>query len=78
MIEKQPPTASVPGHTHPPAVPEVETNSVSSEPVQINEEQEDPDVFEDPTAPQEIPGLEPVIGTPQMTLADAVGAGNHW
>merc|ERR1712223_1998349 len=55
--------------------------STSGEPVQqtVPEEQDDSDVLEDPTAPQplegRLAGLEPVIGSPQMTLGEAVGAG---
>merc|ERR1719479_146521 len=79
VIEKQQPTASVQVQP-PPPVPEVETNSASSEPVHINEnEQDETDVFEDPTPPQalegRLAGLDPVIGTPQMSLGDAVAAG---
>ena len=86
-IEKKPPTASV--QVQAPSVPTVapnaeEVNSASistSEPVQqtVPEEQDDSDVLEDPTAPQplegRLAGLEPVIGSPQMTLGEAVGAG---
>jgi hypothetical protein len=55
--------------------------STSGEPVQqtVPEEQDDSDVLEDPTAPQplegRLAGLEPVIGSPQLTLGEAVGAG---
>ena len=55
--------------------------STSGEPVQqtVPEEQDDSDVLEDPTAPHplegRLAGLEPVIGSPQMTLGEAVGAG---
>jgi len=87
-IEKKPPTASV--QVQAPSVPTVAPNaeevnsasiSTSGEPVQqtVPEEQDDSDVLEDPTAPQplegRLAGLEPVIGSPQMTLGEAVGAG---
>ena len=46
----------------------------------LNEEAiDDKNIFEDPTPPQalegKLSGLEPLVGTPQTTLVDAVSAG---
>merc|ERR1712050_122155 len=55
--------------------------AAASEPVHANNDEatDDNEIFEDPTPPQalegRLSGLEPVIGTPQMTLGDAVAAG---
>lgn len=77
--EKPPaPTASVLVQA-PPTLPEGENASVTSE-VPAHEDADDTDVYEDPTPPQalegRLAGLEPVIGSPQMTLGEAIDAGN--
>ncbi len=79
MGEKPPaPTASVLVQA-PPTLPEGENASVTSE-VPAHEDADDTDVYEDPTPPQalegRLAGLEPVIGSPQMTLGEAIDAGN--
>ena len=47
----------------------------------MQEEQDEADVFEDPTPPQalegRLAGLEPIIGYPQMSLSEAVSAGTQ-
>ena len=87
IVEKQPPTASV--QVQAPTVPGTEeaNPAVVAEPVAVQppagavaqEEQDEADVFEDPTRPQalegRLAGLEPIIGYPQMSLSEAVSAG---
>ena len=85
MIEK-PPVASVVQVVQPPPGANVDTEGsvvppapAKSTHVNTEETTDENDIFEDPTPPQKLEGrlagLEPVIGTPQMTLGDAVGAG---
>jgi len=90
-VSEKPPVASVvQGIQPPPAVgsggvePENSGGTpatAASEPVHANNDEatDDNDIFEDPTPPQalegRLSGLEPVIGTPQMSLGDAVAAG---
>merc|ERR1712141_878266 len=87
IVEKQPPTASV--QVQAPTVPGTEEANPAgaAEPVAVQppagavvqEEQDEADVFEDPTPPQalegRLAGLEPIIGYPQMSLSEAVSAG---
>ena len=78
-----PPTASV--QSPAPPLPEAEAaasvaaNANSSESEQDDQDKASQDVLVDPTPPQklegELAGLEPIIGTPQITLNEAVSAG---
>lgn len=79
---EKPATVSVQGH---PVPPQQDGESGSAQAEQANAAHEeaapanDEEIFEDPTPPQalegRLAGVEPLVGTPQMTLADAVAAG---
>jgi len=90
-VNDKPPVASVVQGIQPPSVvgnngvePENSGGrlaAAASETAHANNDEatDDNEIFEDPTPPQalegRLSGLEPVIGTPQMTLGDAVAAG---
>ena len=81
--EKQPVTVSV--QSPAPPLSEAEIASINSEQQQssltaTDDQEEGQDVLEDPTPPQKLEGklagLEPIIGTPQISLDEAVKAGS--
>lgn len=80
--EQKPNAVSVQGH---PVPQQQDGEAVAAQAEQANAGHEeaavdDAEYFEDPTPPQplegRLAGLEPLVGYPQMTLADAVAAGN--
>lgn len=80
--DKQSITASV--QSPAPPLSEVECATANSEPqhsssTTVDDQEESQDILEDPTPPQKLEGklagLEPIIGTPQTSLGEAVSAG---